>query len=134
MNTTYFLNLVSGNIFKTKTLPALPSKLYLGLSGTQPQLDGTGVTEPPNSAGYSRVELTNMSAPQNGVVTNQQSINFAESTADWGTITHFTVYDAKTGGNLLMYDNLNKKRTVEADTVMTIKPESLSLSVVNPTA
>lgn len=132
MNTTYWLNAVSGNVFKTQTTPALPSKFYIGLSSTAPALDGTGVTEPTSAAGYARVQLTNMSAPTNGVVTNEQSIDFDESTAAWGTMTHFVVYDSSTGGSLLMYGQLNTSRTVEAATIMTIKAGSLNLSVVNP--
>lgn len=51
-----------------------------------------------------------------------------------GTMTHFVVYDALTGGNLLMYGELSASRRVEAATIMTIKLGSLNLSVVNPTA
>lgn len=134
MNTTYWLNEVAGNVFKTKTSPALPNNFYLGLSGTAPSLDGTGVTEPAASAGYARVQLTSLSEPTNGVVTNEQAIDFAESTADWGTMTYFVVYDAATDGNLLMYGQLSVSRTVEAATIMTIKAGSLNLSVVNPAA
>lgn len=133
MNTTYFLNLVAGNVLQTKTIPALPTKYYLGLSSTAPALDGTGATEPAASAGYARVELTSLSEPTNGLVTNDTAIDFAESTAGWGTMTHFVVFDALTGGNLLMFGNLSVSRTVEAATIMTIKAGSLNLSVVNPT-
>ena len=80
------------------------------------------------------VELTSLSAPVNGVVTNNAAIDFAESTSEWGTMTHFVVYDALTGGNLLMYGELSASRRVEAATIMTIKLGSLNLSVVNPTA
>lgn len=58
MNTTYFLNLVSGNVFGSKKTPALPEKYYLGLSSAVPALDGSGVVEPGEGAGYARVELT----------------------------------------------------------------------------
>lgn len=134
MNTTYFLNLVSGNVFGSKTTPAIPSKYYLGLSSTAPGLDGSGATEPGAGTGYARVELTSLSAPSNGVVTNSTAIDFAESTAEWGTMTHFAIYDAPTGGNLLMYGELSASRHVEAATIMTIKLGSLNLSVVNPAA
>lgn len=40
MNTTYFLNLVSGNVFGSKKTPAVPEKCYLGLSSAAPALDG----------------------------------------------------------------------------------------------
>lgn len=132
MNTTYFLNLVAGNVLKTKTTPAIPSKYYIGLSSTSPSMDGTGVTEPSSSGAYARVELSGLSEPASGVVTNSAEIAFDESTASWGTVTHFVIYDAKTGGNLLMYGPLSSNRTVEAGTLMVVRPNSLSLSVINP--
>lgn len=135
MNTTYFLNLVSGNVFGSKKTPAVPEKYYLGLSSAAPALDGSGVVEPGDGTGYARVELTFFEAPLlMASVTNNAAIDFAESTSEWGTMTHFVVYDALTGGNLLMYGELSASRRVEAATIMTIKLGSLNLSVVNPTA
>lgn len=134
MNTTYFLNLVSGNVFGSQKTPAIPTNYYLGLSSTAPSLDGSNVTEPGEGTGYARVQLTSLSVPINGVVTNDAAIDFAESTAEWGTMTHFVIYDALTEGNLLMYGELSASRKVEAATIMTIKLGSLNLSVVNPTA
>ena len=135
MNTTYFLNLVSGNVFGSQKTPAIPTKYYLGLSSAAPNLDGSGVVEPEEGTGYARVELTSLSAPLNGVVTNTAAIDFAESTAEWGTMTHFVIYDsAAVGeGNLLMYGQLSTPRSVEASTIMTIKEGYLNLSAQNPT-
>ena len=74
-------------MFGSKKSPAIPEKYYLGLSSTAPSLDGSGVTEPGSGTGYARVELTSLSAPINGGVTNGGAIDFAESTAEWGTDT-----------------------------------------------
>lgn len=133
MNTTYFLNCAAGNIFNTKTSPALPTNYYIGLSTSAPAISGSGVTEPSIDAGYARVRLTSLSEPNDGVVTNSQAINFNESTASWGTITHFVIFDSATGGNLLMYGTLSTPRSVETATIMTIKEGYLSLSAQNPT-
>ncbi len=134
MNTNYFLNCVAGNVFNTKTSPALPTKYYIGLSTTAPDANGGNVDEPSTTAGYKRVELTTLSEPNNGVVTNQYAVNFDESTASWGTVTHFVIYDSPTvdAGNLLMYGELTTPRSVEASTIMTIKEGYLKLSVQNP--
>jgi len=134
MNTNYFLNCVAGNLFQTKTSPAMPTKYYIGLSTTAPAVDGTGVNEPSVDAGYSRVELTSLSTPVDGVVTNTLAINFEESTATWNTITHFVIYDTADvdSGNLLMYGELSTPRAVEAATIMTIKEGYLKLSAQNP--
>ena len=131
MNTTYFLNCASGNLFGTKKSPAIPTKYFIGLSTTAPNVSGANVNEPPISAGYARIELTMLSEPNAGVVTNNQAINFNESTASWGTITHFVIYDSGIGGNLLMYGALSTPRVVEAATIMTIKEGYLTLSTQN---
>lgn len=128
------MNLVAGNVFRSKEEPAVPAKYYLGLSTTAPDLDGQNVTEPATDAGYARVELTTLSAPTDGLVTNQQAVNFEESTNNWGTVTHFVIFDAAEAntGNLLMYGELTTPRTVETATIMTIKENYLKLSVQNP--
>ncbi len=134
MNTTYFLNLVSGNLFGTQKTPTVPSKYYIGLSSTTPNLDGTGVNEPSTDAGYSRKELNSLTTPTDGTVTNELAINFDESTADWGTITHYVIYDSDAidSGNLLMFGELSTPRRVETATIMTIKEGYLKLATQNP--
>lgn len=132
MNTTHFLNRVAGNLFRTEASPAIPTEYYIGLSTTEPTMAGANVSEPSASAGYGRVLLENLSAPVNGVVTNTANINFEESTASWGTVTHFVIYDAEIDGNLLMYGALSTPRVVEAATVMTIRQDYLRLSAQNP--
>lgn len=132
MNTTYFLNQVMGNLFKTKETPALPSEYYIGLSSTAPNISGGNVTEPLSNSGYKRVKLENLSEPADGVITNEQAISFDESAANWGTMSHFVIYDALEAGNLLMYDTLSTPRNVEAATIVTIKANSLTLTLSNP--
>lgn len=132
MTSTYFLNCIMGNVFMTKLSPTLPKKVYLGLSSTAPQVDGTGVSEPLASAGYQRVELTNLGEPVNGVVSNGGEIQFDESSASWGTITHFVLFDSPTDGNLLMFNQLSQSRSVETATIVMVKTGSLKLTLANP--
>lgn len=134
MNTNYYLNCAAGNLFQSKTTPGIPENYYIGLSLTAPNIDGTGVSEPSEDAGYRRIKLTGLSEPVNGTVTNTQAINFDESSDDWGIITHYVIYDSPDTetGNLLMYDELSKPRTVEEATIMTIPEQSLKLSAQNP--
>ena len=127
-----------GNVFKTKTTPALPSGYYVGLSRTAPNISGGNVTEPSTSGtGYSRVALTsaNMGAPSNGSITNTAAISFPEATANWFTSSapaaYYVIYDSKTGGNLLMYNNLKNTRIIEANSVATIKAGSLHLQLTD---
>ena len=131
MTSTYFLNCIMGNVFKTKENPTLPNTYYLGLSSTAPAVDGSGVSEPLASSGYQRVELTNLGEPVNGVISNESEISFPESSASWGTVTHFVLYDAPTNGNLLMFNALSQARSVETATIVMVKTGSLKLTLTN---
>ena len=135
MNTTYFLNLVAGNVFQSQPSPAIPPEYYIGLSTTTPNINGSNVNEPPASASYQRIKLTSLSAPTAGVVTNTADISWPESTSDWGVVTSYVIYDSATvgAGNLLMFGDLTTPRSVEKDTIMTIKTAYLKLSALNPT-
>ena len=103
MNTKYFLNLVAGNVFQSQTTPAIPTEYYIGLSTTTPNINGSNVNEPPASGSYQRIKLTNLSAPTDGVITNNADISWPESTSDWGVVTSYVIYDSATvgAGNLL---------------------------------
>lgn len=132
MTTTDFLNRIMGNVFHTQTSPGLPSVVYLGLSTSAPGVDGSGVTEPLASAGYARVELTSLDPPTNGVITNGGEIAFPESSASWGDVTHFVLFDAPVNGNLLMFNALSQTRSVETATIVMVKRGSLKLTLANP--
>lgn len=136
MNTTYFKDLIMGNVFKTKTNPDIPAKYYIGLSSSAPTLTGENVTEPSTTGtGYSRVELTSLSSPTNGVITNTADIRFNESISDWfnasSPATHYVVYDSQTGGNLLMFNELTKSRIIESNSVATINSSSLYIKLLD---
>lgn len=136
MVTTYFMNVVAGNVFKCKTDPPLPEKMFLGVSSTEPNLDGSGVTEPSAAAGYKRKAIAGLGEPTNGVVRNKQIIELDESTDDWGVMRYWVVYDSDSieGGNLLAYGPFERQRTVEGRTTMTVGVGELDLGVVNVSA
>lgn len=134
MNTTYFKNMIMGNVFGTDKSKSFPSKFYVGFSSTEPTLTGTNVTEA-TGGGYKRMELTSLTAPTGGVITNDADIQFPESQSDWfGAATpanYYVIYDAETNGNLLMYDTLTKPRIIQANTVATILKSSLVIKLID---
>ena len=131
MFTTYFLNRIAGSAFKSKTTYAMPENLYLGLSTTAPAMDGSGVKEP-SGGGYKRIALNSlMGTPSEGVVANSAQVAFDESTASWGTVRYFVVFDAVSGGNLLVYQALDEARAVEKRTLVLFKAGELSFSITN---
>lgn len=46
------------------------------------------------------------------LVDNSDDITFTTATASWGTVTHFGVHDAVSGGNLLMHGSLTSPKPV----------------------
>lgn len=136
MNTKYFKNIIMGNVFGTSTGTTLPTTYYIGLSSTAPNADGGNVTEPSGvGSGYTRVQLTSLTAPADGVINNSTAINFPESTSNWfpasAPAQYYVIYDSKNEGNLLMYNQLTSSRIIETNTIATIKANSLYLQLTD---
>lgn len=78
-----------------------PANMYVALYTAAPS-DAGGGTEVSGNA-YARVQVTNSSATWTrtaNVIANNIAVTFAApSPAAWGTVTHFTLMDASTGGN-----------------------------------
>ena len=96
--------------------------IYVGLSATTVNDDGTGITEPSGGA-YARVavtnNLTNWPAASGATALKQNAIAivFPVATADWGTVTYFFFSDASTSGNMLASAPLTLSKIVqEGDT------------------
>ena len=89
------------------------SVIYVALSTADPGDDGAGAAEPTGGS-YARIETSNAdwTAASGGVISNADAIEFAEATSAWGTITHFALYDAAVGGNLLAYGPLAESKTI----------------------
>ena len=109
------LNRYFGNVSDT-----VASTLYLGLSTTAINNDGTGATEP-LGGGYARVAVTNnktnWSNANNGILSNLVELSFPESSASWGTISHVFLSDT-IGGAPIYFDALTTPRAVQAQTTL----------------
>ena len=130
MITTYFLNCLMGNAFGTQTVPPLPEKYYIGLSLTEPTSDGTGVTEPSDDA-YERIELTSLSMPNNGTISNIDDILFPAAVEDWGHVSHYAVFDSLTDGNLLLANSFFDSSHVDVGRAVRIKAGTLEFTLKN---
>lgn len=136
----YLENKLIDQLFRGQTAPAT-STLYVGLLTAAPS-DAGGGTEVSGGA-YARVavasSLANWAGTQSagsstassgtgGQTSNNTAITFPTPTAGWNTVTHFGIYDAATGGNLLFWGALTIAKTInEADTV-TFPAASLSVT------
>ena len=137
----YLENKLVDHIFRGQTFSA--PTLYVGLLTAAPS-DAGGGTEVSGSA-YARVKaaagasqaLTDWKSTQNdnlastgtgGQTSNSSPVNFPTPSATWGTVTHFGIYDASSGGNLLVHGSLNVAKTINQDDVVSFPAGSLSVT------
>ena len=95
-----------------------PPTIYVGLSTADPTDDGSGLAEQSGN-GYARVQTStsDWNAASNGTLDNSSDITFTQATGNWGTITHFALFDAATAGNMLAHGALNQSKSInEPDT------------------
>jgi hypothetical protein len=119
----YLENQIVDHIFRTATFTK-PAALYVALFTAAPT-DSGGGTEVTGGS-YARVNLaplnTNWTATQGGTTgassgtggqtSNTTAITFAAPTANWGTVTHYAIFDASVGGNMLIWDALTASRNI----------------------
>ena len=98
-----------------------PAALYLALFLSDPTETGTAGTEV-NYTGYVRQRLTlttpTVDSENNSIVgtANSADIIFPTPTAAAGTVTHAAIYDAATGGNMLVYKQLAQSVVLNSET------------------
>jgi hypothetical protein len=65
-----------------------------------------------NFAGTQSAGSTTASSGTGGATSNNAAITFPAPTANWGSITHFTLMDAASGGNAWVHGALTTPKTV----------------------
>jgi hypothetical protein len=103
-----------------------PATVYVGLFTTDPTDAGTGTEV--SGGSYSRESAT-FAAPSNGVSSTNADIQFDQATANWGTVTHFGIFDALTAGNLLYHGVLTASKTIETGDVFKIASGNLTVTL-----
>jgi hypothetical protein len=109
----YWENKVLDHLFGKGAYP--PPTIYAGLSAANPGEDGSGLSEP-SGGGYARAQTaaSDWNAASGGLLNNAVPIAFDVATDDWGTLTHFALFDAAAGGNMLAHGVLNQAKTVNS--------------------
>jgi len=103
----------------------MPATVYVGLYTAAPS-DSGGGTEVSGGA-YARQAIT-FSAAAAGTTNNSAVVTFPTATANWGTITHFALFDASTAGNMLMWSALTTSRVVNTNDIVKFSAGSLTVT------
>ena len=83
---------------------------YLALFSDNPGDNNTG-TEVTTSIRASGRIAVSFGAPTNGVIANNTEIDLGQSENDV-SVTHFGIYDAQSGGNLIAHGALSSSRSI----------------------
>jgi hypothetical protein len=106
----YLENKILDHVFKTASF-SVPTNIYVALSTADPGESGGGIAEPSGN-GYARTICNSWDAASGGATQNTNAVTFPTATGSWGTISHFALFDAATGGNMLAYGALTVSKTV----------------------
>ena len=113
--TNYLEGAVYDAVLRNTTYTA-GATLYLALHTADPTETGA-VGELSAINGYAR-ETVAFGTDTDGSGTNSGLVSFTASGGNWGTITHFSIWDAASAGNSLLYSALDNNRVVnDGDTI-----------------
>jgi hypothetical protein len=139
----YLENKILDDLFRATTYTP-PTTLYIALFTSAPSDTGPGTEV--SGGSYARVAVTSAttawngthgnttgaSSGTNGTISNANAIAFPTPTAAWGSITHFGIFDAASGGNLLIWGALNTAKTVNnGDPAPTFAAGALTVQIDN---
>lgn len=81
-----------------------------------------------NWAGTQSAGSTAASSGTGGVTSNNNAITFATPTAGWGTVTHFFIADASTGGNIFICQALTTSKTINSGDSVSFAAAALTVT------
>lgn len=99
-DSTYLAQLTL-NWLRGTQMPTPPTALYVALFNGDPTDAGTGGTEVTTSVRTAGRVAAPYSAPSAKSMANSGTVSFGNSANAVGSVTHFAVFDAVTGGNML---------------------------------
>ena len=103
-----------------------PSAVYLGLSTGDFTDTGSGASELSGS-NYSRKAVV-FAAAASGATSNTSKVDFDPASGNWGSISHWGIFDAAASGNILLSGSFSSAKTIETNDVLRISSGDLDLT------
>ena len=120
----YLENKVLDHILATTSYTA-PATVYVGLSTGSFADDNSGTEL--SGSGYGRV-AARFGAAASGTASNDAAVEFSAATGDWGTVSHFGIFDASTAGNLLIHGSFTASKVIANGDILRIQTGDLDVS------
>ena len=125
---TYFENAII-NLMRNTAFTQINAYVALfNTSADTSQLEAGTLTNEISGNGYAR-ELAGLTAPSDGTSSNASEIAFTQATGSWGTVRYCALMDAVSGGNILMYTQLDADKTVDTGDTFKIAAGDLDVTV-----
>jgi hypothetical protein len=128
-----FTNHITGKV-------ALPSSFYVALCSAEPDqaTDGTLLAAlEPSGGSYARQVLNRGAAYWNdaagGAGTTVSTLSFPTATADWGSLTHYALCTAASGGEVYGWGELALAVFIESGQIYIFDAGSISVIAAPPT-
>ena len=102
-----------------------PSAVYLGLATGSIGDDASGTELTGNN--YSRKAITFASASSGSIASNA-NVEFAPATGNWGSVSHWGIFDASSSGNLLFHGSFTSAKTIASGDILKVASGSLTIS------
>lgn len=124
--TNYMENKIVDWLLRAQALTP-PAIFYVALFTTAPGETGGGVEV--SGGAYARVAITGslanwagtqgpgttaVSSGTGGQTSNNGVITFPAPTANWGSVTHWALFDAATGGNMWLFGTLTQPKNINS--------------------
>lgn len=103
-----------------------PTTVYAALFTSDPTDAGSGTEV--SGVSYARKAMA-FDSPSNGASLNSAAVEFDQATGNWGTITHFALFDALTTGNMLYHGQLTASKVIESGDVFKFAANSVSVTL-----
>lgn len=103
----------------------MPSTIYIGLSTGSFGDDASGTELTGN--GYTRKVMA-FDAAVAGTADNTSAVEFSAATASWGTVSHFGLFDAVSGGNLLIHGAFTAAKLIDTGDILKIAAGDLDIT------
>lgn len=139
----YLENKLVDHVFRGQSWSATaPAQVWVALYTAAPSDAGGGTEVSGNN--YARVAVdrsltawagtqgsgttTASSGTDVGVTSNNAAITFLVPSGSWGTVTHFGILDAVSGGNLLFHGALTVQQTVNTGNTVSFAAGQLTIT------
>ena len=103
----------------------MASGIYVGLATVSFNDDASGAEL--SCKGYIR-KVATFNAAASGAADNSGAVEFPAATSSWGTVSHFGLFDAVSGGNLLIHGAFTTPKLIDTGDILKISAGDLDIS------